>query len=53
MKSVREEKLNKMRNGVQHAYQALEWLEKHRKEFKGQVYEPMFLLVIANNFTRI
>ena len=46
MKSVREEKLKKLRcTATQHAYDAVEWLSKNRHLFKGQVFEPMFLLV--------
>ena len=45
MKNVREEKLNKLRERARDAYQAIEWLNKNRAHFKGQVFEPMFLLV--------
>ena len=48
MKNVRDEKLKKLRQKAPDTYQAIEWLSKNRAKFKGQVFEPMFLLVNPN-----
>lgn len=45
LKSVREEKLGKLKNGFNHSYKAIEWLNANRDKFQGEVYEPMFLLI--------
>lgn len=45
MRNVREEKLAKLKEGFPQAHKALEWLDKNRKQFRGHVYDPMFLLI--------
>lgn len=46
MKNVRREKINKLRQRAKDVSSAIEWLEKNRDQFKGQVFEPLFLNVI-------
>nr|QNH68114.1 structural maintenance of chromosomes protein 5 [Brachionus koreanus] len=43
MKNVKQEKLNKLLQRSKDVSSAINWLEKNRNSFKGQVYEPMFL----------
>ncbi|RMZ98894.1 structural maintenance of chromosomes 5 [Brachionus plicatilis] len=43
MKNVKQEKLNKLLQRSKDVSSAINWLEKNRGNFKGNVYEPMFL----------
>lgn len=45
MKNVKQEKLNKLLQRSKDVSSAINWLEKNRNNFKGHVYEPMFLNV--------
>lgn len=46
MKNVREEKLSKLRERNKDTYAAIQWIDRNRDQFRGTVYEPMFLQVI-------
>lgn len=48
MKNVRKEKLDKLRQASRDVYTAIDWVEKNKANFKGVVYEPMFLMVGKN-----
>lgn len=45
MKNVREEKLSKLRERAKDIYAAIQWVDKNKQNFRGVVYEPMFLQV--------
>ncbi len=48
MKNIKNERLNKLRTRARDVYTAYQWLDTNRDKFKGEVYDPLCLLVKMN-----